>query len=286
MSENNITPHKKRGRKPKNYMNNNLANICSTINENINTEEEKIIYHIPLNLNEIENTSNTNTTDIFIKNHQSNNNINNNNSAVNDDDISLSGTDFNNSTIINNNINKISIHQIKCNSNTKCWWCKYSFQSVPVQLPENYLNNTFYCIGHFCSYNCAKSYNLDLNDLSTYKRNSLLHFLYNLSYSHYKTIVPAAHWLSLEDFGGILTIDKFRDNFIINNKEYIILHPPIISRQMQIEESYKINKLKEVPISKLNKIYSDIDSEYNIKRSKSYQDNNISLEETMGFIRK
>ena len=55
---------------------------------------------------------------------------------------------------------------------------------------------------------------------------------------------------------------------------------------MQIEESYKISKLKEVSINKLNKIYSDIDSEYTIKRNKSYQANNISLEETMGFIKK
>ena len=84
----------------------------------------------------------------------------------------------------------------------------------------------------------------------------------------------------------VRTPEKFRENFVMNNKEYIILHPPLISRQMQIEESYKINKLKEVSISKLNKIYSDIDSEYTIKRNKSYQNNNISLEETMGFIKK
>ena len=53
-------------------------------------------------------------------------------------------------------------------------------------------------------------------------------------------------------------------SFIIlfNSKEYLVLHPPLISRQMQIEESYKLSKLKEVPIDKVNKIYSEIDSDY------------------------
>jgi hypothetical protein len=55
---------------------------------------------------------------------------------------------------------------------------------------------------------------------------------------------------------------------------------------MQIEESYKINKLKEVPIEKLNKIYSDVqgcDSEYAIKRSKPIQSSQLNLVTTMGL---
>jgi hypothetical protein len=287
MTESNIVQHKKRGRKPKNYVNTNIiSNICSTIHENINSEEEKVIYHLPLNPNDINDTQ---VNNLFIKNNLANKVNCNNNSIVNDDNLlSVSGSDFINSTIINNNnnINKIIIHQINFNKNTKCWWCKNNFSTPAIQLPESYSDGIFYCTGNFCSYNCAKSYNLDLNDVSTYKRNSLINFLYNLTYSENNNIISAPHWLSLEEYGGILTIEQFRENFIINNKEYIVLHPPIISRQMQIEESYKISKLKEVSINKLNKIYSDIDSEYTIKRNKSYQSNNLSLEETMGFIKK
>jgi hypothetical protein len=271
-----INQPKKRGRKPKNYIINNLnkdSTICNTIHEILNSEEEKIIYHLPINPNEINETKINN---IFIK-------IEN---VDVEEENTVTATDVLNSTIINNNINKIVIHNLNFNKNTKCWWCKNTFNTPPVQLPENYSDGTFYCNGHFCSYNCTKSYNLELNDVSTFKRNSLINFLYFLTYSENKIINPAPHWLSLEEYGGILSIEKFRENFVINNKEYIILHPPLISRQMQIEESYKINKLKEVSISKLNKIYSDIDSEYTIKRNKSYQNNNISLEETMGFIKK
>ena len=262
---------KKRGRKPKNYTS-IISNICNIIPENINSEDEKIIYHLPINLNDI-NESKINN--LFIKN-------NNINKLNNMDEHSNSCTEFINSTIINTNINKILMHKINLNKNTKCWWCKNTFTTPPVQLPDNYSDGTFYCNGHFCSYNCAKSYNLDVNDVSTSKKNSLINFLYYLTYSVNININPAPHWLSLEEYGGILTIEKFRENSITNNIEYIILHPPIISRQMQIEESYKLNKLKEVSINKLNKIYSDIDSEYN----KSHISNNITLEETMGFIKK
>ena len=55
---------------------------------------------------------------------------------------------------------------------------------------------------------------------------------------------------------------------------------------MQIEESYKLNKLKEVPIDKVNKIYSEIDSEYAIKRKNPIQSKQLNLETTMGLIKK
>ena len=61
-------------------------------------------------------------------------------------------------------LNKINIHTIKINEDTKCWWCKNSFNTPNITLPEQYFDGTFYCIGNFCSYNCAKAYNLDLND--------------------------------------------------------------------------------------------------------------------------
>ena len=106
-----------------------------------------------------------------------------------------------------------------------------------------------------------------------------------MTFSEYKEITPAPHWITLEEYGGTLSIDKFRENSIITSKEYVVLHPPLISRQMQIEESYKMNKLKEVPIDKVNKLYSEIDSEYTIKRSKPVQTNQLNLETTMGLIK-
>ena len=55
---------------------------------------------------------------------------------------------------------------------------------------------------------------------------------------------------------------------------------------MQIEESYKLNKFKEVPIDKVNRIYSEIESEYAIKRNNPIQMKQLNLETTMGLIKK
>ena len=277
---------KKRGRKPKIFM--NINNKINNINDVIISENENIIYHIPITLTDINNED----MNLFLPceniNKIDNNCILQNKTCEFGDSTSdniISNTTITKTSLLNN-INKIITHRLNFNKNTKCWWCKYSFDTIPVQIPENYYNNTFYCMGHFCSYNCCKSYNLDLNDNLIYKRESLLNLLYYMTYSVYADIKASPHWITLEDFGGILTINQFRENNIINTQDFLVLHPPLITRQMQIEESYKINKYKEVPIGKVNKIYSDIDSDYVIKRNKPFQSNQYNLETTMGILKK
>jgi hypothetical protein len=287
---------KKRGRKPKNLINNININIEKNIaTKEEKTEEENIILHLPITLNDIINYD-TNNISLFIKPENINNKIEDSDTTntctvniKNKDKILRSESNFSpvmSNKITCNNVNKINTHNLIFNNNIKCWWCKNLFDMPPVQLPEDYYNNTFYCIGHFCSFNCTKSYNLDLNDIFLWKRESLLNLLYFLTYSEYKYIEPSPHWLILEEFGGILSINDFRYNSIINIKDYLILHPPLISRQIQIEESYKINKLREVPIDKLNKIYSDINTDYMIKRNKPINNAYLNLETTMGLIKK
>ena len=260
MTENTIL--KKRGRKSKK----DLAEIAKSklVEVEVPSDEEKIILHLPIKIN----TLDTNINELFI---QTDKNV----SITSEYEENIS-TDLIDS-IYNTNINKIIVNTIKYDSHVKCWWCKNTFETPTVQLPETYFNNIFYCIGHFCSFNCAKSYNIDLHDFSIYKRNTLLNLLYYSIYSQYINITPAPHWLLLEDYGGILCINKFRENSIVNIKEYLLLQPPIISRQMQIEESYKINKLKQVSINNINKMYSDIDSNYLIKRNKPLSFNQIIL---------
>lgn len=291
MSE--IITKKKRGRKPKNFNSNIIKSDASAIqDEYVNSEEEKIIFHLPITMNEINNHEITSTDmSIFIKNEKdiknsdSKLNLQKNKSSDSDSTETLkSSVSINQSNLISNNvINKIITHNLNFTKNTKCWWCRNMFDSPAVELPEDYYNNTFFCTGHFCTYNCMKSYNLDLNDTLTSKRESLMNLMFYLTYAEYKNIVPAPHWMALDEYGGNLSIHKFRENSIINTKEYLILHPPLISRQMQIEESYKMNKLKEVPIDKVNKIYSDIESEYTIKRNKPVQSTQLTLENTMGL---
>jgi hypothetical protein len=283
--------HKKRGRKPKNYtiIHPQIENENKVL-ESINTDEEKIILHLPITINEINDFDNYDTVDnsLFIKSDKESK-IHAYNNIVNDTDStdSLRTPINNNYDKINiNTVQKISTHNLHFTQNTKCWWCRSCFNTPSLELPEDYYNDTFFCIGHFCSFNCMKKYNLELNDHLIWKRDSLINLFYYKIHKTYKEITPAPHWMILKEYGGCLTIEEFRNNFIINSKEYIILHPPLISRQMQIEESYNIQKLKEVPIDNLNRIYSDIETEYTIKRSNPIKSDQLNLEKTMGLIKK
>jgi hypothetical protein len=281
---------KKRGRKPKNKIN---ENPLLTQTNDIKSEDENIILHLPITMNDINNVPNIKS--FFIKSNNdvihSENKQYHTISDTHQEQHYYKDTDTNDSKeLIDSkknfiNINKILIHNINITADTKCWWCHYNFSTPSIQLPDEYHNNIFFCTGHFCSFNCAKSYNLNINDSLIWKRCSLLNLLYFQTYNQYIDIIPAASWLILVDYGGNLSIEEFRNNFIFNTKEYLVLHPPLISRQMQIEESYKINKSINVPIGKLNKIYSEIDSELQLKRAKPMSSNLMNLETTMGLTR-
>ena len=304
-----ITTKKKRGRKPKNFTNTNTnikTDINLTIENNINSDEEKLIYHLPITITEINSYDNADA-DIFIKDESCLTKDDNSSSEIKNSKLNLQknkinkidktskiGKDSDESESLksvqiplnlNSSVNKITTHSLNFTKNSKCWWCRNSFTTPCLQLPEDYYMETFYCIGNYCSFNCMVSYNLDLNDSLSWKRTSLINLLYYLTYNHHKIITAAPHWMTLIEYGGTLNIDTFRENSIVNTKEYLVLHPPLISRQMQIEESYKLNKLREVPIDKVNKIYSEVDSEFTIKRTKPMLSTHYNLENTMGLIK-
>lgn len=48
-----------------------------------------------------------------------------------------------------------------CSTSTLCHHCCYSFDGVPVPLPQSYdaLRKVYHCRGNFCSWQCAKAYN-------------------------------------------------------------------------------------------------------------------------------
>lgn len=282
MSE--IIQLKKRGRKPKNKLIENKINDIP-----INSEEESIIVHLPISLNDVESIYyediKTEENNIFIKSEsdfttikfKEEINCKENKSEETEDKL----IEKINQKILGKNLNKINVHNIQFKQNTKCLWCKHSFSTLPVEMPEDYYNDTFYCYGHYCSWNCMMAYNIDLNDTATWKRASLINLMFYKTYGFFKEIIPAPSWLMLEDFGGILEINNFRNLFIINNKDYLVLHPPMITRQLQIEESYK-KSLHGI----VNKIEIFQENDLALKRTKPIDANNFNLEKTMGLRRK
>ncbi len=188
---------------------------------------------------------------------------------------------------------KFQLHKLKKNTcieikksnysdNTKCWWCKNHFENYPVSLPECYFDNKFQCYGHFCSFNCALSFNLDTND-NVWKKNSLLHLLYFKTYDVNTKIIPAPHWTVLKEFGGSLSIDEFRKNSIVNTDEYLMLKPPMDSRLNFFEKTYKPDN-SIFSNTMYQKLLDDSD-DLVIKRSKPLKSSNYSLDKTL-FIKK
>ena len=265
---------KKRGRKPKNKVIENKVEEPPA-----NSEEEPIIVHLPISLEDVVNVSNDDVEDkIFIKSEKEliKKPIVNEEQLMKQINQKIMETEK--IFMFGKNINKVNVYNIKFKVGTKCLWCKHSFEDPAIELPEDYFNNIFYCVGNFCSWNCAKSYNIDLNDSSTWKRESLLNLMYYKTYGEFMKILPAPSWLLLEDFGGVLKIDDFRKLFNFNNKEYLLLHPPIITRQLQIEESYKKASGNQVA-NKLDKM----DDELVLKRSKVLESSNFNLQKTMNL---
>lgn len=220
----NTTGKKKRGRKPK-------SNV--TINENpIFESESKINNHLIIKIN---NKSNNLSLD----------NINNEINKFLSNDINL------NNNYSNINYNQDTIEE----TNTICWNCCHSFDKVKIGLPIKYINNIFYTYGNFCSLECSSRFCFDNfnNDISEiYSTINLYNLIVN---KLNKNIKCAPHRLTLDIFGGPLSIKKYRESF--NNHDfYNVTIPPIIQLNTQIslpeqnkyynKEHLKLYRKKEI----------------------------------------
>lgn len=119
-----------------------------------------------------------------------------------------------------------------------CWWCCHKFSNSPCTLPIKYdvYKKIYSFIGIFCSWNCVKSYNIDLKDQKVHSRASLISMLVKQIYGiHYAmNIKSAPPRQSLKMFGGYMLIDEFRsaeeriDLFRLNLINHNFIYPDMI----------------------------------------------------------
>ena len=129
-----------------------------------------------------------------------------------------------------------------------CWWCCHPFETRPVGIPQKYDERTtkFKLRGNFCSWNCAKSYNI-----FTHQHNSdwgskqmLLTLLIRRVEGKTLSIKPAAPRQLLRVFGGNQTIEEFRKAhqcatyelnygklYVVTGKSSIIQTPTVAPKQ-------------------------------------------------------
>jgi hypothetical protein len=168
-----------------------------------------------------------------------------------------------------------------------CWWCCHKFEGIPIGLPDRYYMDKFYLFGIFCSFNCALSYNINLNDNKLWERYNLLHFLYKKMYDLNIKISPAPTRELLKMFGGPLSIDEFRkktEYLGTFSKSFRVILPPMTTIIPIVEEVLKDNtmgdeRLKPIPLNEIKLHKSDL----KLKRNKPLPKYKNSLEKIMGL---
>lgn len=100
----------------------------------------------------------------------------------------------------------------------KCMHCSFEISKM-IQIPKHYniYNDTYTLEGCFCSYECAKTWNLETND--SYK-NIRFHLLeqYLMSKGINEKINFAPHKKQLSIYGGKLSYNEFKQRSLLQNK--------------------------------------------------------------------
>lgn len=161
-------------------------------------------------------------------------------------------------TALNNLINENG--KWKVETDQWCSWCCHPFVTVPIGLPEKKCNKTgkIFVTECFCSFNCAHAFNINMKDEKLDERLSLLHQIKKQIYKgtefENKPINYAGPRKLLKVFGGSLSIDEYRGNYISIPKDYVLLMPPLIPYVTLIEEIPKYFNHNKQPIySKIKK---------------------------------
>lgn len=282
--EKNYKP-KRRGRKPKNLINNINEKNSKIIMENID-KEETIILNLKIdesdnvklldnpvgfdNINNFESLpSKINSMFSIDKNKElkdsgnlnGNDNLNDSGNLNGNDNID---DDNNFTTNLESSKNKMSSEgnlqnklvnsdedKWKANTNIKCHWCCHSFNNTPFGIPIKYKNDKFYVHGIFCSLECAAAHNFSeekgIQDI--WESYNLLNLLsHKINYKNIVRLAPKRNCLNI--FGGKMSIEEFR-SFTNQNKIINILEYPMISASQQIEEinyDNNSNKTNFIPI--------------------------------------
>jgi hypothetical protein len=112
-----------------------------------------------------------------------------------------------------------------------CFWCSHEFDGAPCFLPVKEEMATYHIYGNFCSPQCALSFLLEehIDSHVRWDRMALLHRMYRPAGKINGRLYPAPPRESLTRFGGVYTIEKFRE-LIRENRMRVDIHlPPMVS---------------------------------------------------------
>jgi hypothetical protein len=118
-------------------------------------------------------------------------------------------------------------------------WCMHDchpFKTIPCYLVEKYYDGIYYVFGNFCCVSCALAYNVYfIKDTKMSERERLTIAFYKHMFNPNVKFKHASPREILIPFGGKQTIEEFRKDILLMNKEYMHLIPPCSSIVSQIE---------------------------------------------------
>jgi hypothetical protein len=155
-----------------------------------------------------------------------------------------------------------------------CYYCCHNIDGDVFKLPIQYNRetNTYTFYGCFCSYECMKTYNLELNDSFTNKRFMYITSICRGGNNSYNNISFAPSKTNLKIFGGKMTIEEFRKGFTKHNNTISNIDTGV-SNDIHIQNciQYQVKEVKNEPVR--------------LKRSKPLKNSQNTLENTMGIFK-
>ena len=157
-------------------------------------------------------------------------------------------------------------------TNIHCWWCRHPFNSVPCCIPKDKTKDGKYAVyGCFCSFNCTLAYIYDENKDVWAKINYLKELCILIKNEELNIEIAAPSWKLITEYGGILSIENFRNSFLTINNSHVVDIP------------YKYNKSSLFVQSSSNKFSTENEkSNFMIKRKEAKKGS--SIEENIGLI--
>ena len=120
-----------------------------------------------------------------------------------------------------------------------CWHCARRIEWPSCGIPVDFKNNTFIVIGHFCTLNCALTYNYNSNEWENIvqHREGLIRKMHKTCHpDDPNQLMYAAPRESLRFFGGIMSYEDFH----LHNKYVKFLYVPQIPLSCAVEENVPI----------------------------------------------
>jgi hypothetical protein len=106
---------------------------------------------------------------------------------------------------------KIYISRPASKSNTHCYFCRQSFEDHPIGHPIKIGKKKYIVEGVFCSFNCIMAFQQEQNSVR-YRESSIhFHTLYRELFGKRVDILPSKSWKLLQDYGGELNIQQWRN---------------------------------------------------------------------------